>query len=193
MFSRWREQDVDGTEQRDDLLLDQLIVGLCTGPIKQELSRQIRRDTTMTFTAVCSEARALERELQEEEDTTLSHRVTVPTTRDTKADLESLKDQIREDLRQGLIGEMKEQMKALSANLMEEVKIQLANRELPPTPRAPPRDHMARASAGQMRGRQAAAPSYQWDARGRPICQNCGEAGHVQRHCDKRPSRRWDF
>ena len=193
VFSRWREQDADGTDQQDDLLLDQLIVGLRAGPIKQELSRQIRRDETMTFTAVCSEARALERELQEEEDPTLSHRVMAPTSRDTKVDLEALKDQIRADLRQGLIGEMKEQMKALSANLMEEVKAQLASRDLPPAPRPPPRDHAARAPAGPMRGRQTAAPSYQWDAQGRPICQNCGEAGHVQRHCEQRPVGRRGF
>lgn len=193
LFSRWREQDTAGTEQRDDFLLDQLMVGLRTGPIKQELSRQIRRDATMTFATVCSEARALERDLQEEEDGTFSHRVTAPTNRDTKADLESWKDQIREDLRQGLIGEMKEQMKALSADLMEEMKAQLATREVPPAPRAPPRDHTARAPAGQVRERQTAAPSYQWDAQGRPICRACGEAGHVQRHCPHRPSGRRDF
>lgn len=34
MFFRWQERDEGGTEDRDDLLLDQLMGGLRTGPIK---------------------------------------------------------------------------------------------------------------------------------------------------------------
>lgn len=44
MFSRWQERDGGGTEGGEDLLLDQLMMGLQPGPIKQELSRQMRRD-----------------------------------------------------------------------------------------------------------------------------------------------------
>ncbi|XP_041920929.1 uncharacterized protein LOC121684874 [Alosa sapidissima] len=103
----WRERDAGGTEEGDDLLLDQLMVGLCAGPVKQELSRQMRRDARMTFAAACKEARALEHELQEGDDAILSQRITAPT-QDTTADLELLKTQIRAELQQGLMGEVKD-------------------------------------------------------------------------------------
>lgn len=60
-----QERDAGGTEDGEDLLLDQLMVGLCAGPIKQELSRQLRRDEQLTFSVACKEAQALEQELQE--------------------------------------------------------------------------------------------------------------------------------
>lgn len=170
------------------------MVGLCTGPIKQELSRQIRRDEHMTFSAVCKEARALEHELQEGEDSILSQRITAPTPRDFIADLEALKGQIRTELQQGLMGEMKEQMKTLSASLMEEVKAHLASREMPPVSHVQPvEDRVAPAPSARIRQQPAVTSSYQWDAQGRPICRNCGEAGHVQRRCPRRPSGRRDF
>lgn len=194
LFSRWRERDAGGTEEGDDLLLDQLMVGLRTGPIKQELSRQIRRDESLTFSAVCKEARALEHELQEGDDVALSQRVSAPAHKDSTTDLETLRTQIRADLQQGLMGEMKEQLKALSASLMEEVKAHLSSRELPTVPQVPSIDHHAvPVSAAPMRSRQTTAPLYQWDPQGRPICRNCGEAGHVQRRCPRRPSGRRDF
>ncbi|KAL7868397.1 hypothetical protein SRHO_G00097810 [Serrasalmus rhombeus] len=112
---KWQKQDLDDTEEGDDLLLDQLMVGLLMGPIKQELSRQIWRDEHMTFTAVCKEVQALEHELQEGEDAILSQRVTAPTPRDNTADLKMLKGQIQVELQQELMGEMREQMKALSS------------------------------------------------------------------------------
>lgn len=45
VFSRWQERDGGGTEEGEELLLDQLMVGLQPGLIKQERSRQMRRDT----------------------------------------------------------------------------------------------------------------------------------------------------
>lgn len=106
LFSRWQERDAGGTEDGEDLLLDQLMVGLCAGPIKQELSRQLRRDERLTFSTACKEARALEQELQEGEEVAISQRVTAPPPRNDRSHLEQLKSQLREELQQDLMGEM---------------------------------------------------------------------------------------
>lgn len=172
------------------------MVGLRMGPIKQELSRQIRRNEHMTFEDIYRVARALEVELQEGEDLALSQRVTAPTPRNDAANLEQLKSQLRAELQQGLMGEVKEQIKSLSTCLMEEIKTQLATatRELRPAPGSRPLgSSTASTSAPPVRPRKATAPTYQWDAEGRPICRRCGEAGHVQRRCPHRPSVRRDF
>lgn len=123
LFSRWQEQDRDGTDKDEDLLLDQFMVGLQPGPMKQELSRQLRRNQHLTFTDACKEARALEQELQDGEPAILSHRVTMPSPKSTIiTDVEKLKGQIQAELQAELMGEMKkeiiEQIKALSTNLI---------------------------------------------------------------------------
>lgn len=157
-----QERDAGGTEDGEDLLLDQLMVGLCAGPIKQELSRQLRRDEQLTFSVACKEAQALEQELQEGKEVANSQRVTAPPPGNDRSHLEQLKSQFREELQQGPMGEMREQMKALSVSLMEEVRVQLATREAPPAPTCVP----------QKRQRQAPMSAYQWDAEGRPIWPN---------------------
>uniref|UniRef100_A0AAV2K9S7 Uncharacterized protein n=1 Tax=Knipowitschia caucasica TaxID=637954 RepID=A0AAV2K9S7_KNICA len=70
------EKDEGGTGDSDDLLLDQFMVGLRRGLVKQELSRQLRRRDGTTFKAACTEARALEQELQAEEESLVTNRVT---------------------------------------------------------------------------------------------------------------------
>ena len=83
LFSRWQERNEGEDDEGDDLLLDQLMMGLQAGPIKQELSRQMWRNERMTVAATCREARALEQELQDGEDAILSQRVTVPARSST--------------------------------------------------------------------------------------------------------------
>lgn len=166
LFFRWQEGAEGETEEGDDLLLDQLIVGLQTGPIKQELSRQMRRNERMTFADTCKDAWALEQVLQDGKDAILSQRVTVPAPRNTTtANMEQLKDQIQVKLQQGLMGEMRneimEQITALSANLMEEGRMHLSTREVLPTPKTLPMDpHTAATRAPELRHR----PAYYWDA-----------------------------
>lgn len=201
LFFRWQQQDEGGTEEENDLLIDQLMVGLQAGPIKRELSRQMRRNNPMNFTDLCKEAQALEQELQDGDDAILSQRVAVPASQNTTTmNMEQLKGQIQAELQQGLMGEMKkeimEQMKALSANLLEEMKKQFSTREMASGPAAPPTGHHTATSRTPLtRRRQAGVMTsvYQWDAQGRPICRSCGAAGHVQRRCPHIPSRPQDF
>lgn len=67
MFSHWQERDEEGSEG-EDLLLDQLMVGLQPGCIIQELNRQMRPNERMSFADTCKEAWALEQELLEGKD-----------------------------------------------------------------------------------------------------------------------------
>ncbi len=197
-FSSWQRQDEGGAGgEGDDLLIDQLMVGLRAGPIKQELSRQLRRNNPMTFSDMCKEARALEQELQDGEDPILSQRVAATGAHNTTVNIEPLKDQIRAELQQGLMGEMRkeimEQMKALSADLKEEMRTQLLTRT---APSAPSTDHNAAVPQTPRARRQLTgtkAPVFQWDAQGRPICRSCGVAGHVQRRCPRALAKPQDF
>lgn len=197
LFFKWQEQDREGTEEDEVLLLDQFMVGLQSGPMKQELNRQLRRNQRLTFTDACKEARALEQELQDGEPAILSQRVNMLSPKyTTTPDIEKLKSQIQAELQTELMGEMRkeiiEQIKALSTNLMEEVRMQFSSRT-PPTPGAPRMPH--RTVTPQARGQQSspAAPTYQWDAQGRPICLRCGVPGHVRRRCPQRSLQSQDF
>uniref|UniRef100_A0AAV2JHP6 Uncharacterized protein n=1 Tax=Knipowitschia caucasica TaxID=637954 RepID=A0AAV2JHP6_KNICA len=83
-FCTWQEKDEGGTGDSDDLLLDQFMVGLRRGLVKQELSRQLRRRDGTTFKAACTEARALEQELQAEEESLVTNPL-LPTKTHSKA------------------------------------------------------------------------------------------------------------
>lgn len=185
VFSRWQDLDDDREEEEDgDLLLDQFMVGLCKGPIKQELSRQMRRRENMTFRTACKEARALEKELQDEDDTFVSNRIAAyAAPKPSVGNPDKLKEQIHSELKEELLGEMKreirEQLKSISSAIVEDIRTQLQV----PTPSPPP----------QSRRPRPETPSFQWDERGRPICKSCGGAGHIQRYCPQRPARGKDF
>lgn len=124
---------------------------------------------------MCKEARALEQELQDGEDAILSQRVTAPAPRHTTTtNLGELKDQIQVELQQGLMREMKneimEQIKALSANVVEEVRSQLSTRKAQPIPASRPMDHRTPATHVPRVRRRPTGTAYQWDTQGRPIC-----------------------
>lgn len=80
MFFRWQERDEDSSEG-EDLLLDQLMVGLQPAPVKQELNRQMRRNDQMSLPDPCKEVCALKLELLEGDDSVSVLRVTVPEPR----------------------------------------------------------------------------------------------------------------
>ncbi|KAK7883852.1 hypothetical protein WMY93_026975 [Mugilogobius chulae] len=156
VFSRWQERDQDGTEDSDDLLLDQLMVGLRKGQVKQELSRQMRRRDDMAFEAACKEARALELEFQEDDEALVAHRVTTyPPPKPAAVNAEQIKDQIHSELKTELLGEIKkeikEQITSLSAAIVEDIRTQLFNRDQ--SPARPP----------QFRQQRPNTPSYRWD------------------------------
>ena len=181
LFSTWREHEPAGSAQDEMTIRDQLVLGLRPGLVQQELQRQVRRNPTMSFSEVSSEARALEAELKME----FAHasRVSVPQPR--QAPVTSGLEEWRETVRAELRKEMKDQLnvlkEALTETLTEEIKRQLSpqtnpHRDVTPSPRG-----------RVQRGRYTPSPrqpqTFEWDQRGQPICRGCGKAGHIQRRC----------
>lgn len=194
LFSRWRQHDQDVAGDTDDLLLDQLLVGLRPGAVKQELNRQIRRSRDTTFPEACREARALEKELEEEGEVVTVQRVATQRLA-SQSDLDQLKAELRNELQQEL-KDMKE--------LLSEIKA-LAGSKGPEVAHPPPR--LPSEAKVELPGSSALQPlppgpfrvasprtlGHQWDAYGRPICRHCGVAGHMQRRCPQRSRRNQDF
>ncbi|XP_032367401.1 uncharacterized protein LOC116686492 [Etheostoma spectabile] len=89
----------------------------------------------------------------------MSQRIVAPPTQEERPNLEQLKSQLRHELQQDLMGEVREQMKTLSANLMEEVRTQLM--------REPSSALSDRPTTGPTyTSRQGSRSAYQWDTEG---------------------------
>lgn len=182
---RWRDGDPLNMGTDDELLRTQFAMGLRTGVLKQELQRQLRRTSTLTFVEACEEAKALERELgQTEEAGVCSTAATShPQSLSTATELQQLKETLRAELRQ----ELKEQVTLLGKSIVEELQGRL--NPLPGS-ETPPHASWHPQSNAPQRQRLGSAPSgqsdYQWDAHGRAICRDCGDAGHIQRFCPRR-------
>ncbi|KAG1949143.1 hypothetical protein F2P79_011956 [Pimephales promelas] len=118
----------------DELLRTQFAMGLRTGSLKQELQRQLRRTSTLTFVEACEEAKALERKLGHTEEASVCP--TVATTsypRPIAMELQQVKDALRAELRQ----ELKEQVTLLGKSIVEELQERLKplpETETPPQP-----------------------------------------------------------
>lgn len=179
MFSKWSEHEAGVMGDRDNLLLDQFLIGLRKGPVRQELNRLMRRENNFTFTIACREAQALEQELEEEGEDVVSQRIRTNVS-NLNTDHDQLKGQLRAELKEEIMGEMKkeiiEQIKTLSATLLEEVRTQLSS----PTP------IQNRTQTPPARQPRSAQSPYQWDSQGRPICQHCGAAGHIRHRCPRK-------
>lgn len=134
LLFRWQERGGGDAEDSGDLLLDQLMVGLQPGAIKQGLSRQMQRYEGMTFTDIYKEAGALEQELQDGKNAILSHRVIAPAPPSAPAaNMEQLIDLIQNELQPGLIREVRKEIMEQIMQAMEEVRTQFSTREVLPT------------------------------------------------------------
>lgn len=200
LHQKWRARDplTEGTD--DELLRTQFATGLRPGPVRQELLRLLRRNSALSFMDACKESKALEKELGPEEGFQVCPTFATPPLRTAAttggkdqpantADWQQIKDVLRAELQQ----ELKEQITTLGKTLAEELRAHLGSSPAPQPPVAemPPqstwRQHPNTAPRRQRLG--SAPPSqqlYQWDAQGRAICRDCGEAGHIQRFCPRR-------
>lgn len=178
LFSRWRAHEPGGSAQDEMTARDQLVLGLRPGVVQQELQRQVRRNSELSFKEVCVEARALEAELRTEVS---ASRISAPHRQQATAPLEEEREIWRESVRAELKKEMQDQLSVLKETLIEEIRRQCSpqNAQIPsrdPTP--PPRGRA-------QRGQHTPSPrrAFEWDPHGQPICRGCGKAGHIQRHC----------
>ena len=164
-----------------------------TGPVRTELQRHLRRRAGQGFKAITAEARALEEELEsdtEEAQASAVRATPAPRSahvdqrdvpaRPTQQHVENWKEELRRELQQ----ELADQIKALGAQLVEQLRGQTASYSRPSDNPRPQSRSPSMPSPNQETPNHAAR--YQGDPQGRPICVDCGEAGHVQRHCPKR-------
>ena len=177
LFSVWRDHEPNGSAQDEMTIRDQLVLGLRPSTVQQELQRQVRRNPTMSFSEVCSEARALEAEQRLE--SACAARVSVPPPQQVPV-APSLSEW-RETVRAELKKEMKDQISVLTETLKDEIKRQLSPQSAPEEYRHPPtrgRVQERRYTPSPRRQQQ-----FEWDQQGQPICRGCGQAGHIQRRC----------
>lgn len=195
LYYRWRVEDAAEDGPDDEVLRAQFSLGLQNGPIKQELQRLLRRNSTMAFTDACREAKALEKELSsgEEAMSRQVHTRARSPARVTSADWQEMRETLRAELRQ----ELKDQVALLGRAMVDELQGQLA---VPPEGRVPSGIHHRPPIAGiqppsgqqpeqsrqPQRPRRGNFNPFQWDSSGRPICRDCGEVGHIQRFCPRR-------
>ena len=192
LHHRWRARDPQDAGSDDELLRTQFSMGLRQGLAKQELQRQLRRVTTLTFVQVCAEAKALERELGHTEEAQVCPTVATTSKRPSTvtSDWQQMKEALRAELRQ----ELTEQVSLLSKSIVEQLQgrlniIPATGATALPAMGANPQQAW-RQEHDPRRQRLGSAPpdntSYQWDGQGRAICRDCGEAGHIQRFCPRR-------
>lgn len=186
LFSTWREHEPAGSAQDKMAIRDQLVLGLRPGLVQQELQRQVRRNPTMSFSEVSSEARALETERKME--FAYASRVSVPQPRQASATpcLEEWRETVRAELRKEMKDQLNVLKEALTETLTDEIKRQLSpqtnpvvHRDVTPPPRG-------RVQGGRYTPSPRQPQTFEWDQWGQPICRGCGKAGHIQRRCPER-------
>ncbi|KAF3843737.1 hypothetical protein F7725_002586 [Dissostichus mawsoni] len=96
-----------------------------------------------------------------------------PPAQDSQALWDSLRAELQQDL--------KDQMLTLGKSLMEEMRGQIANLSLGPVDSTVQRQNPQAGPAFQPRQPPpgTARTQFQWDPQGRPICLECGQAGHT--------------
>lgn len=186
LFASWQEQELNGSAQDERTIRDQLVLGLRAGMLQQELQRQVRRNPSMSFNEVSSEARALEAELRME--LACASRVSLPPPRPTSAAL--CPEEWREIVRAEVRKEMKDHLNIFKESLMETLLAEIKRQLLPQTHPAVQEDANPPTGRRVPESRYTPSPrqhqTFQWDQRGQPICRGCGKSGHSRRRCPER-------
>lgn len=176
--------------EEETLLRDQFLLGLREGPIRQSLRLQLHRDPELTFEGLRREAVALELDHAETVDPPVCMAVLIRmATSGFCAPTPSEVSDWKQTLRTELMKDVREQMTELSRTLLEELR-----RERPHPPTLP-REH-SYSDGSREPGRRPARPTgprFQWDEQGRPICNSCGESGHISHHCGPRRGSQGGF
>ena len=183
-FARLKGRPDHGLGDGDSLLRDQFVLGLREGPVRRSIRLQLHRDPALSFEDLKQEALALEMDQGETADPPVCTAVssacalTPPTPVDWK-----------QELRTELLEDVKGQMVELSKTLLEELR--WGQRSSMPTTRE------WSYSDGSREPRRHPGPpvrlKFQWDDQGRPICNSCGESGHISRLCGSRRSSQGGF
>lgn len=184
LFTRLQGRRDHGLGGGDTLLRDQFLMGLCNTNIRQSLRLQLRHDPNLTFEDLRREATALELDHSETADqptclaTSTACAPAPPSTADWKR-----------EVRAEVMKEVKEQMAELSKTFLEELRRGQSSHQPgnPPLPRE--RSYSDGSREPPRRPGRATGPRFQWDDQGRPVCNSCGESGHISRQCGPGPRR----
>lgn len=192
MFSRLRRRGSAGLGDGDALARDQFVMGLRDGHTRQALKAQLRRDPNMTFEDMRQEALELEEDQSEqgEQHGCMNVRSSeTSTVTAVTAAAAAPETDWKQELRTEIMKDVQEQITAMSKAILEELR---ASR---PTAPRPPRERSQSEGAweGRWASNRSTRPKFQWDDQGRPICNKCGEAGHVSRQCPPRRASQGDF
>lgn len=115
-FARWREKEPRAEGERnddDEMLRSQLVAGLRSGPIQQELQKLLRRQPTLTFVEVTKEAKAVEHEQDHDIAEATSRRTYVPAKASSDARSSDSWQEMKQTLKAEVLAEVKEEMLTL--------------------------------------------------------------------------------
>lgn len=192
-LARWREKEPRAEGERnddDEMLRSQLVAGLRSGPIQQELHKLLRRQPTLTFAEVSKEAKAVEREQDHDIEEATSRRTYVPTKAPNAGRPVDNWQEIKQTLKAEVLAEVKEEMLTLKDSILGEIRQQF--RENRPSTRQSDQRGVSRWGNDQ-RPRRRRERNPKWDEQGRPICLHCDQPGHMQRDCPERQPPSQDF
>lgn len=181
LFFRLERRDDTGLEGGDMLLRDQFVMGLREGPIQQELRAQVRRNRRLAFEDVRKEALALESERQDlwaPSTPVFTQNVAVEPAADWK-----------QMLRRELMQKVKEQFTEMSKTFFEELRQNRSSLTNYPGGES----YLAQANGNQRIPGRPANDRFKWNAKGIPVCNGCGEVGHIRRQCPTRQNSQLDF
>ena len=162
----------------------QLVLGLRPGPVQTEIQRLLQRESGLTFENIYKEAKAVEREHRTPlEEPGACHAYAAPVMTRPPPQERPLTDwkEMQDSLRAEIVKEMGSQLSSMKDDLLSEMR---TRRE--PT-LSQPRNVTPRVSSytdpNQQRRQRRTDRGLQWDEQGRPICLQCGRAGHMRRNC----------
>ena len=93
----------------------------------------------------------------------------------------------KQELRSEILGEVKEQMTAMSKSILDELReLKTQTASAPQANSRMPDNHMQKPRAPRNTAK------YKWDPQGRPVCNMCDKVGHISRYCPTKTSNQ-DF
>lgn len=184
-LARWRKME-EG-EDDDEMLQSQLVAGLRPGHLQTELQKLIRRNTTLTFSEVCKEAKAVEQEQHQHAEEASTRRAYVPAPAPKAAKASDEWQQMRETLKAEVLAEMQDQMSTLKEGILGEIRQQFRECQA----LQPQEDQRGSKNRGRWEARHPPTQrrrnrAPRWDEQGQPICLYCNQPGHMQRECPQR-------
>lgn len=183
LFCRLQRRDPRGLDSGDTLQRDQFILGLRRESLRQELRRQVRRNERLSFEETRREAVLYDEEQHSEEGSSLACQTVSKSVLNSVGSNEEWGKAFREQMLQ----EVKGQFQVMTQDLVKELRAEYSGRRGNCAVVAAPYDVPPEWRRRGFQANHFIEPQrHQWDPRGRPICRQCGNSGHMERQCRNR-------